>query len=394
MISSTTTPEYKKILIEKLLANDISLSQLVHLREMVDANDLSVIIQKIYDLNEKHIFELSAIDAMTLKFDRKKNEARNQRFDKKIKQGFRKLGDKNKQVILVEGDSWFNYPIILTDVIDRVCMEEDLAVCSIASGGDWLLNMLSAREYIEELSVLHPDWFLISAGGNDLVGSRRLATILKPEGDSKEFDNNEFTGYLLNSADTTFVPFEKEKFERGLDFLSKDFYALLMFFHLQYYFLIDGILRGGDKKSKFPDIRIITQGYDYPIPSFKKNFGLNILKWYIPFVRSFLGHGKWLKLPLQIRGIDKDADQQNILYAMIWLFNEMMIDMGKFFNEVRGLGDRVYHIDSRNSVGEKGWSDELHPRPRQFMKTGTAFVECIKQTTSPTYGHVYVVSKL
>ena len=59
-------------------------------------------------------------------------------------------------------------------------MENNFAVWSLASGGDWLLNMLSARQYVEELSVLHPDVFLISGGGNDLVGSSRLAAVVEP----------------------------------------------------------------------------------------------------------------------------------------------------------------------------------------------------------------------
>ena len=164
--------------------------------------------------------------------------------------------------MLAEGDSWFNYPIILTDIIDRISMEKDLAVYSIASGGDWFLNMIAGREYVEELSISHPDWFLISGGGNDLVGERRFA---------------------------------KDDYFEGLHFLSKKFYPLLMFFHLQYYFLLKVILKGGDNSNpKFGDIKIITQGYDYPLPSFKKRFGLNPITWYVPFVRKFLGHGSWL----------------------------------------------------------------------------------------------------
>ena len=75
---------------------------------------------------------------------------------------------------------------------------------------------------------------------------------------------------------------------------------------------------------------------------------------------------------------------------MIYLFNEMMIEMGTLFNEGEPSA-RVFHIDSRESVGEKGWADELHPRPLHFLKTGKTFVECIKQIKNPTYGSVYVV---
>ena len=385
-------PPEKKELIEKLLANTILSEELAVLRKDINADDLSFIIQKIYDLNETSILKLAALESMLEKLNNIKNAQRNQLFFKKIRKGFRDLGNKSHITVLAEGDSWFNYPVILTDIIDRISMDKDLVVYSIASGGDWLLNMLTGREYVEELSISHPDWFLISGGGNDLVGSRRLATILQPNGGSVEFQKNGWAQNLINNAERTAVPLEDDFFD-GLEYLSKDFYALLMFFHLQYYFLFKGILAGGgDSEPKFDGIRIITQGYDYPLPSFDKKPGLNPFKWYIPFIRMFLGHGSWLKQPLQIRGINNSESQRKVMYAMIYLFNEMMIEMGSFFNALQPK-PRVYHIDSRDSVGEDGWTDELHPRPAHFIKTGKTFINCIKQDMTPTYGNVYVVKK-
>jgi hypothetical protein len=378
-------------LIRKLLANNISRPELIRLRNNVDADDLSYIIQKVYDLNETSILKLAAIETQIAKFNAIKNSQRNQLFFKKIRSGFRNLQNKEHLMVLAEGDSWFNYPVILTDIIDRISMDKDLAVYSIASGADWLLNMLTAREYVEELSISHPDWFLISGGGNDLVGSRRLATILEPRGNSLEFEKNEWAQRLINNADKKHVPLD-DRFYEGLRFLSKDFYALIMFFHLQYYFLINGVINGSGKEPKFPGTRIITQGYDYPIPSVRYGFGLNPLTWYIPFSRLFLGHGSWLLQPLLIRGIIKIKDQENVLYSMIYLFNEMMIEMGNIFNQDQPA-PKVFHIDSRGSVKKNGWTDELHPRPSHFIKTGKTFIDCIKQTTKPTYGTVYVVKK-
>lgn len=387
--------ERKQELIEKLLGNEILHDELIELRDKVNAEDLSTILQRIYDLNESYIYRLAAVETIVEKLNKFKNSQRNQVFFKKINRGFRKLNNNSPNdsphiTVLAEGDSWFNYPIILTDIIDRIIMEKDLAVYSIASGGDWLLNMLTGRQYVEELSISHPEWFLISGGGNDLVGARRLATILQPDGGSIEFDKNKWTQYLIDDfAEKKEVPL-REDFYEGLPFLSKDFYALLMFFHLQYYFLFNGILKTEkDCVSKFEGIKIITQGYDYPIPSHDKQFGINPLRWYIPFVRKFLGHGSWLKTPFQIRGIN-DKMQQKVLYAMIYLFNEMMIELGDIFNKKHQMR-RVFHIDSRDSVGQDGWTDELHPTPVHFIKTGRTFIDCIKQKKMPTYGNVYVV---
>ena len=68
----------------------------------------------------------------------------------------------------------------------------------------------------------------------------------------------------------------------------------------------------------------------------------------------------------------------------------MMIEIGTLFNESHPQ-PRMFHIDSRDSVGEKGWADELHPRPVHFIKTGQTFIDCIKQQKQPTYGSVFVV---
>jgi hypothetical protein len=379
-------------LIDQLLDNHISMDGLGLLRDCIDEYSLATIIQRIYDLNEEQVLRIAALDKVMGWVDGVKNNGRNKRFLKKITGNFR---DGNNKVILAEGDSWFNYPVILSDVIDWIGMEDNMAVYSLASGGDWLLNMLTARKYVEELSVLHPDVFLISGGGNDLVGRNRIAAIVDPRGKSEEFDKSDFARVLMKKVDESpIVPVDRDKFIDGARYLSKDFFALLMFFHLQYYFLMNGILCGGKRdpeKSKFKGIKVITQGYDYALPSHKLGWGFNLLRAYKPIIRKFLGHGSWLKTPFQLRGINDKITQENIIYAMIYLFNEMMIYTGDIFCRIPGLEASVFHIDSRGSVGREGWTDELHPLPEHFRNTGRAFIDCINGIPS-RHGQVYVVN--
>lgn len=373
--------ETKKCLIGKLLNNEISIEELTLLRPYIDEFDLSEIIQRIYDLNIEQVHKIAALQPIMAKVDALKNGQRNGRFIKKVKDNFRKHDAKHNglknRVIVVEGDSWFNYPVLLSDVIDWISMEENMAVYSLASGGDWLMNMITAKKYVEQLSTLQPDVFIISGGGNDLVGNKRIAAMVTHTGKSEEFEKSAFAQYLYKNAENP--PEHIDDFIRGTKFISKDFYALLTFFQLQYYFMINGILTGGSGKiqnGKFPGIQIITQGYDYAIPSDKKIFGYNPLKWYRFFARTFLGHGEWLKTPLELRGIYNSEDQRKIVYAMIFLFNEMMIDVGRIFTQMLGE-NRVFHIDSRGSVGANGWTDELHPLPKHFKETARAFINCI-----------------
>lgn len=382
----------KERLIQRLLDNDhITSYELSLLSNRVNADDLSVIIQHIYDLNETDILALAAVTGETAVFDDAKNDRRNRLFTKKIKRGFGT--GKDDKVILVEGDSWYNYPVILTDVIDALSMDNRHAVYSLAKGGGWLLSMLTARKYIEQLSVLHPDLFIISGGGNDIVGDWRLAAVLQQPDKGQQLENCPWAQGLKENAKIIDNQFDSEAFDTGVQYLSKDFYALLMFFHLQYFMVMDGILNGGETKvSKFPGIQIITQGYDYPIPSISKNFGFDPLHWYVPFIRLLLGHGTWLKIPMTIRKIPSEI-QRKIVYAAIFFFNEMVIDIGRCFNTDKEK--RVLHIDSRNSLGEHGWTDELHARPRHFIQTGKVMSFAIHDVGNQhsTYDHVYVVHK-
>jgi len=385
----------KKEAIDALLRNRINLQQLVTLRNVINEVDLSLIIRNIYDLGDEQIRKIAALAPAMAKVDALKNSRRNHLFYSRVKGEFRKKA--SNRVIVAEGDSWFNYPVLLSDVIDWITMEDNLAVYSVASGGDWLLNMLNAKKYIEQLSTLHPDVFLISGGGNDLVGSNRLAAMVNPLGNSDEMDFNPWARQLIQDSQSRpeAPALSLSRFNNGLKYISKDFFALLMFFHLQYHFIFSGILEGGEKKttpSKFPDIKIITQGYDYVLPSLNKAFGLKPWRWYKPFARLFLGHGGWLKRPLELRGISDCRVQEDIVYAMIYLFNEMMIHTGAIFNTVEQDNIRVFHIDSRGAIGNEGWTDELHPLPENFKRVGQAYIDCINET-NPS-GAIYIVKKL
>ena len=84
-------------------------------------------------------------------------------------------------MILAEGDSWFQFPICVKDIIDWLIKEDNFAVYCIAAGGDWIANIIYEEKYIEELSVHALDVFLMSGGGNDMVGGNKLAVMVSPK---------------------------------------------------------------------------------------------------------------------------------------------------------------------------------------------------------------------
>lgn len=375
----------KENLIDKLVSNRISYSELNELMTFVEPDDLKEIVLRVFDNDEQDMLKKSAVEGILKSLNGFKNSQRNEKYFNKIKKLKASSSKKNKLVkIIAEGDSWFNYPIILSDIIDWVSMEENLAVLSLASGGDWLLNILASRDYVDGLSVHSPDFFLMSGGGNDVAGMYRLALMVdRKPADKSEFEENEWAKKIIGKAENQ--P-EAKKWDVAVQHLSKDFFALLMLFRLQYYCLFNDLLHKGKKKYK--DLKIITQGYDFLIPSYQKGYGFKPWNWFVPVLR-LIGHGSWLKTPLKIKDIHDEQLQKDIIYAFIFLFNEMMIELEEHFNENVLKGDkRIFHIDSRELVKEDEWVDEIHPLPDKFKIIAQTYIDCINGDT-PDYKNVF-----
>ena len=79
-----------------------------------------------------------------------------------------------RSVLVSEGDSWFQFPIFLEDVIDQLGGEFN--IWSVDAAGDTLQNMvIDDAEYMHALREQDPAVraFLFSGGGNDIVGEQR-----------------------------------------------------------------------------------------------------------------------------------------------------------------------------------------------------------------------------
>jgi hypothetical protein len=350
----------KEELIDKLCRGEISTRELDALMELIDKHDFRIIIKRIFDINEADVINHSSADKGIAGFlNRSGKRIKNRRFNRlKKKKSFRS----NNKIILAEGDSWFEYPWFIRDVVDWILKLSPYPVYSLAFGGDWVANILYEGEYIDELSLYQPEIFLISGGGNDIVGEQRLAKLVhkrsqvNPEilpGDYPEIDKLKADGYTEKQSKRIVV---------GRKFMNKDFTALINLFRIMYSLLFQRIEMSG----KFSDMKIITQGYDFAIPSNNRNPFL-----FLP--RLLMSNGKWLYYPLLLKGITDREEQRSVISALIYEFNEMLIETGKARRQ-------VYHIDSRGALAENEWADELHPKRKAFRRISQTFLECIKST--------------
>ncbi|MBE0651018.1 MAG: SGNH/GDSL hydrolase family protein, partial [Bacteroidales bacterium] len=161
--------------------NWIRLNQHLQYIDILQLNDL---IHSIYFGSTSFMLNRShANDGFIGILNRSDDAKKTKEYHRKIREGFRdpKLYP-NHKVVLIEGDSWFEYPIFLKDISDYLEKKPNLAIYTIAHGGDWVANMISNLQYEYDYVKVKPDVFIISGGGNDLVGGSRLSNfiLLKP----------------------------------------------------------------------------------------------------------------------------------------------------------------------------------------------------------------------
>lgn len=79
--------------------------------------------------------------------------------------------------IVSEGDSWFQYPTKLQNIIDHLM--RDHAVLSLGAAGDELQDIQLQREIIVNLQAERASAILLSGGGNDLFDNGQLGELVE-----------------------------------------------------------------------------------------------------------------------------------------------------------------------------------------------------------------------
>jgi hypothetical protein len=364
----------KDDLIEKMLGdplnfNPTDFNNLIAIYKLPNGNyntkdafsDLRECVRRIYDLNEDRLRETSNANEGDMGDSNRRSTLMRQRaYYKKIQN---QKPDKKYVRIYAEGDSWFLFPVFVRDVIDWLEEKDNYLIYSDAYGGDWITNIIYEGQYIESLTTYSPDVFLISGGGNDLVGDNRMAIMISSKGDQNPRYNqgNPLSDNELNDE-------EKELILLAQPYITKDFYAFILTIKAQYTLLFGSLYSEG---SKHKDIISITQGYAYPYP--KKGINFSIRYPLQPIVNYLIKSGRWLFRPLMLRGIINANLQRAIVLTFIYEFNKMLIEIAnnpEFKN--------VYHIDCRKiPKNQNDWFDELHLKSNIFKKVAELYIKVI-----------------
>jgi len=221
----------------------------------------------------------------------------------------------NRAKIVSEGDSWFQHPLVI-DTIDH--LSKTYAIYCVSAAGDTLKNYDFEGEWLEAIEDKEPRFFLISGGGNDVLGEQFREHIKK---------GPHQTGLSAQS-------YIEPSLIQELDSLKKVYRK--MFTEL---FAVR------------PDIHVLCHGYDYIIPLETTKKG-------------------WLGRYMIEKGMKNQVDRKNVLTYIIDEFNTRVKDVAAEF-------PNVHYIDERKSVHDDQWYDEIHPNKFGFQTVAGRFMEKI-----------------
>ncbi len=233
--------------------------------------------------------------------------------------------DNRHPSILAIGDSWFWYPFpggSLLNQLGPLVAAREHCILALGNNGAEVFDYVYGKyaKSVRTALALHGPGLsavFISGGGNDFAGFSDLRPMLKDDCSKAE------------RAEDCFRPGDAE---RTLDWLMKKTAA-------SYRALIGQVLVQSGAK-------IVMHNYDYAQPSGKGIFS---------------PRSAWLRPALIDAKVPERLHQACI--------NALMDRVSAELEALTGIDkSRIVLVDSRNTLGEKDWANELHPKPAGFRK--------------------------
>lgn len=217
----------------------------------------------------------------------------------------------NAATVVAEGDSWFELPnwlligvFIPNAIVQILDKNKKLKIKSVAKWGDTLDQMLGRKDYVKAIKKHKPQWFILSAGGNDIADALESGQFLHPYSATRP------VGECITDAGR----------------------ALLERISRQY----DELIREVRTHSK--TMRILCYGYDYAQPE--------------------VGVGK--HIGRHLRALQYPPASWDAVVEVV--INEL----GAAIERAASSHAGVQFLDVRNTVIESPWWDDMHPETQGF----------------------------
>lgn len=249
---------------------------------------------------------------------------------------------KDRPVLVTEGDSWFQFPFLLKDVVDH--LSDHFNVYSVGAAGDTTKNMIFKNpEYLlaiakaREIANRPVNGFVFSSGGNDILGKegedRVLQKMVRPHNSGESVD--------LNNA------YNIEAMEKQFDLIAKGYRHLV-----------------ASIRAIHPDLPIFFHTYDEVWP-------------FNPEDPADGRKGLWIQPSLSAQGVTAFADQRKITSDLITRFQQVLAAIAQ---EDTG----VHVVDTGQPLADKLelWYDEIHPNSDGYARVALKFKETIDKVLS------------
>lgn len=258
----------------------------------------------------------------------------------------------NRPVLVSEGDSWFQFPLLIDDTIDH--LSRSYNVWSLDAAGDTLANMVNgipAQGGFEFLAGLrrHRDSvraFLFSGAGNDIIGEDAKTKLPMLEALLLPFNGNtsDIEGHIDGARLAERIRHLRDGYRR-----------------------IVALVRAEPGLERLP---IIFHGYDYPFPY---PFGVNDQRSPV-----YAGKDQWLGRALAARQIFDIGLRRGIIERLIDHLYEMLNTLAT----EPGISN-VWIVDCRGALPAlDDWNDEIHGTSKGFEKVSKRFQETIDTAIS------------
>ena len=263
---------------------------------------------------------------------------------RRLQKYHRSIEKSDLPILVTEGDSWFQFPILLDDVVDN--LSKDFSVYSMGAAGDTTRNMIfESPEFLlgireaEKAANKRAAGFVFSSGGNDILGKvdnsedRVLAKIVRKHQTGESFS--------IENA------YDEEQLDLKMRFLRAGYKRLI-----------------ADIRAVHPNLPLFFHSYDKVWPFDNTN----------PADKR---KGTWVQPPLTAQGVTNINDQRAITNDLISRFRDMLINIT---NEDR----HAHFMDTGQPLANRLdlWHDEIHPNNEGYKIVSEKFAESINQHIS------------
>jgi hypothetical protein len=242
--------------------------------------------------------------------------------------------------IYAEGDSWFQFPVFIKELIDH--LSSDFNILCTSTAGDTLQNMLFDRpEYLAELKRLiflrglDVRGFFFSGAGNDVIGEGKdgvpaLETLVRP------FDPAQTPAWHLDTPECRErLSFIESAYRRLFDTVEEVFPVLA-----------------------YPRLKIYIHGYDYVQVRSLPDGDPHKPVW----------AQNWTGDPLKAKGFTDNAFGSAVL-------RELLDRLNSLSERVCGDYGRGVYVNLRQSIRPDQWADELHATSEGYAAAASRFLQ-------------------